>query len=55
MVGSVDSIFQNLRLSVKFEHDFMVGGEFLPRLGDLVKMELKSQENRTQALPGSGR
>lgn len=52
VVWSVDGILEYFCLSVQLEGHLMVGGQLLPRLCDLVKMELQGQQHGTQALSG---
>ena len=53
VVWCVDSILEYLRLSVQLEGHLVVGCQLLSGLCDLIKMELQSQQHRTQALSGN--
>ena len=53
VVWCVDSILEYLGLSVQLEGHLVVGRQLLPCLCDLIKMELQSQQHRTQALSGN--
>ena len=53
VVWCVDGILEYLSLSVQLEGHLVVGRQLLPCLCDLVKMELQSQQHRTQALSGN--
>ena len=53
VVWCVDSILEYLGLSVQLEGHLVVGRQLLSGLCDLIKMELQSQQHRTQALSGN--
>ena len=50
MVGRADGISKDLGLAVETREDAGVRGQLLPRLGNLVKVELEGEQHRAQAL-----